>query len=74
MSEDNNNVVMSGLGPKLLLSEVKNGAKGKTLSEISENAKNSSYDLWSFNENLMNSPKLKNFKTRVSIFVTSSPK
>ena len=75
MAVDNENVVMNGFGPQLLLLGLESGAEGITYSEISEKAKDSvQRKLMRYNENVKVSPRIKNFKTRSVLFVTSAPK
>lgn len=69
----NNNIVMNGFGPQLLLLEVMLGAKGKTHEEISDAAKISSHStLTRFNEYLKVAKQLNDFKIRISSFATST--
>ena len=75
MAKDNENVVLNGFGPQLLLLGLQSGAEGTTFSEISVKAKDSvKRKLMLYSENLKVSPRLKNFKTRSVLFVTSASK
>ncbi|CAO1427661.1 unnamed protein product [Diamesa hyperborea] len=71
----NNNIVMNGFGPQLLLLEAMLGAKGKTYEEIKDIAKSSAhYYLSIYYEHLKCTPRMKDLKIRLGNFATSQAK